>query len=204
MLNVIVKKIHGLGNQQGSLGRTNMETRKCRKCGTEKPIDDFQVGCITKGIKYRRHTCAICESLRKQYWYGENIERVRADQNKKAKLRYNGDKKKYKCQGAEWQRKYREEYREKVLNHYGNKCNCCGETTPQFLTIDHIHNDGYTARQKKQHPRDASSFYRWLVKTNFPEGFQILCMNCNFGKARNNGICPHQEPSTTISRESTA
>jgi len=30
-----------------------------------------------------------------------------------------------------------------VYNHYGWLCNCCGETTPKFLTIDHVNNDGY-------------------------------------------------------------
>ena len=35
-------------------------------------------------------------------------------------------------------------------------------------------------------------FYRWLVLNNFPEEFQTLCMNCQFGKKHNNGICPHK------------
>ena len=33
--------------------------------------------------------------------------------------------------------------------------------------------------------------YIWLKNNNFPEGFQVLCFNCNCGKARNKGICPH-------------
>jgi hypothetical protein len=32
----------------------------------------------------------------------------------------------------------------------------------------------------------------WLVQHNFPTGFQILCMNCNFAKGKL-GTCPHQE-----------
>jgi hypothetical protein len=91
-----------------------------------------------------------------------------------------------------------------VMNAYGNACACCGETTPKFLTIDHIHNDGASARKEKLHPKDSYGFYRWLVKNKFPKEFQILCMNCNFGKSRNNGVCPHQESSTTIPRGSTA
>lgn len=179
-----------------------MKTRKCRKCGEDKTLENFQVGCITKGVSYRRHTCASCESLRKKYWYGRNIERVREDQNQKAKIRYDGDKKKYQARSAGWQRHYRMEYRKMVFDHYGHACVCCGETIDKFLTIDHINNDGYTARKEKLHPRDSASLYRWLVKNNFPKNFQVLCMNCNFGKSRNNGICPHQEPSTAISQES--
>jgi hypothetical protein len=33
------------------------------------------------------------------------------------------------------------------------------------------------------------------VKHNFPPGFRLLCSNCNFGRARNHGVCPHQEGS---------
>lgn len=35
----------------------------------------------------------------------------------------------------------RKELRMHVLNHYGGKCVCCGTTTMEFLSIDHI-NDG--------------------------------------------------------------
>jgi hypothetical protein len=31
----------------------------------------------------------------------------------------------------------------------------------------------------------------WLVKNKFPGGFQVLCHNCNYAKARS-GRCPHQ------------
>ena len=38
-----------------------------------------------------------------------------------------------------------------------------------------------------------SSIYSWLIRNNYPEGFQVLCYNCNLGKAHNNGICPHKK-----------
>jgi len=37
----------------------------------------------------------------------------------------------------------------------------------------------------------STKFYRWLVENDFPEGFQILCHNCNFAKSHNPGGCPH-------------
>ena len=87
--------------------------------------------------------------------------------------------------------------RELVLVAYGRQCICCGEAEPRFLTIDHIENDGVI--QRKSHGVGAH-FWRWLIKRGFPDGFQVLCMNCNFGKAMNGGICPHvaKEGSTTI------
>lgn len=83
--------------------------------------------------------------------------------------------------------------REQVFNAYGGyKCACCGETEPKFLTIDHIANDGAEMRRNGVHSRGGTPFYQWLRKNKFPDGFQVLCMNCNFGKHRNGGVCPHQ------------
>jgi hypothetical protein len=32
-----------------------------------------------------------------------------------------------------------------------------------------------------------------IIKSGFPNSFQILCYNCNNGKRMNRGVCPHQE-----------
>ena len=91
--------------------------------------------------------------------------------------------------------KFRIKVKIAVFEHYGNKCNCCGETTPKFLTIDHINNDGN--RHRKLTGRDTGSgMYTWIVSNNFPEYLQILCWNCNCGKSQNNGICPHKDYGT--------
>lgn len=76
-----------------------------------------------------------------------------------------------------------------VFEHYGNKCACCGEDESCFLAIDHI--DGGGNEHRKNIGKAGSGFYKWLINNNFPEGFQILCHNCNMGKHLNNGICPH-------------
>ena len=60
------------------------------------------------------------------------------------------------------------------------------------MSIDHINNDGYKHRELTN-IGNGSTTYFWLIKNNFPDDFQILCMNCNHGKSRNNGICPHKE-----------
>jgi len=82
--------------------------------------------------------------------------------------------------------------REEVFSAYGGyTCNCCGETEPLFLTIDHVDNDGARMRKEGIHG-SGSAFYTWLRKNGFPSGFQVLCMNCQLGKHRNGGVCPHQ------------
>ncbi len=81
-----------------------------------------------------------------------------------------------------------------VFGHYGEKCVCCGEAEPLFLTIDHVNNDGAAHRRSMPDGRYSTGerMYRWLRDNGFPEGFQTLCMNCNLGKQRNGGVCPHQ------------
>lgn len=88
----------------------------------------------------------------------------------------------------------RDNNREAALQHYGGKCACCGEDEPCFLAVDHADGDGNIHRKKIG--KYGSGFFKWLVDNDFPEGFQILCHNCNMGKHLNGGICPHKTDKT--------
>lgn len=72
-----------------------------------------------------------------------------------------------------------------IMNYYGKICQCCGESNLVFLSLDHI-NGGGTKHRKEI---GIGKLYRWIVKNNFPSGFQVLCMNCNWAKSH--GGCPH-------------
>lgn len=79
-----------------------------------------------------------------------------------------------------------------VFMAYGGwSCKCCGETERSFLTIDHMLNNGSKLRREGVHGH-STDFYRWLKKSGFPPHFQVLCMNCQFGKRMNHNVCPHQ------------
>lgn len=93
------------------------------------------------------------------------------------------------CRNASFGRA-RKKLREEAIKAYGGKCNCCGENTPVFLTIDHVNNNG--AEHRKEVPA-GSTFHRWLKSNGYPKDFQILCWNCNSGRHLNGGICPHSE-----------
>ena len=69
------------------------------------------------------------------------------------------------------------------------QCSCCGEQRMPFLTIDHINGGG--GKHRKQ-IRNIGSIYEWLKREKYPEGFRVLCMNCNHSLAHY-GYCPHQE-----------
>ena len=82
-----------------------------------------------------------------------------------------------------------------VFKHYSGDeipyCACCGENNYEFLTVDHI--DGGGAQHRREngyHP--GNSTYSWILKNNFPEGFRILCWNCNSSRGVY-GYCPHEK-----------
>ena len=76
----------------------------------------------------------------------------------------------------------------KVLLHYGFSCTCCQESNVAFLCIDHINGGG--AEHRRQLGGSGGRINRWLVRNNFPPGFQVLCWNCNLAKSIH-GQCPH-------------
>jgi hypothetical protein len=36
------------------------------------------------------------------------------------------------------------------------------------------------------------NFYLWLKQNDYPSGYRVLCMNCNFAEGKF-GYCPHQQ-----------
>ncbi len=75
--------------------------------------------------------------------------------------------------------------KKQVIDNYGGICACCGENRMEFLSIDHINNDG--ANHRKQ---TGGHMYAWLIKNNFPSGYRVLCYNCNMSLGFY-GYCPH-------------
>lgn len=56
-------------------------------------------------------------------------------------------------------------------------CACCGDWRFEFLQIDHINGDGGSHR--KELGKNGNLLYAWIIKNNFPAGFQVLCRGCN-------------------------
>lgn len=95
---------------------------------------------------------------------------------------------------AAWRaRQTRRRRRMQVFEAYGGAiCVCCGEDTYEFLTMDHIDGGGALHRKELGSTRGkhGGDIYHWLRKNNFPPGFRVLCMNCNFSLGYH-GYCPH-------------
>lgn len=161
---------------------------------------------------YATHKEKVLQGRRKHYeankavvlircaeWKANNPEKVAAAKKRWAE----SNREKVRASANRYARANRERVAERwmimrlmVMEAYGGaQCACCGESTYAFLTIDHIDEDG-----AKHRAAIGQHVYRWLIENDFPPGFQVLCMNCNWGKHRNGGVCPHKdlERSTTI------
>jgi hypothetical protein len=100
------------------------------------------------------------------------------------------EEKKLRCQKD---REKRSKLRYIIITHYsGNppKCQCCGESIYDFLTINHKNGGGHEEHKITNY----MEFYRSIIENNFPDTFNILCMNCNYGSYRSiDKICPHKK-----------
>ena len=92
---------------------------------------------------------------------------------------------------TEYYKKYKrsQRYRDKIrcLEHYGNKCACCGIQQYEFMTIDHMNGSGRKHREQIKGKYD--SIWGFLRRNGFPEGYRILCFNCNSARGAF-GYCP--------------
>ena len=125
-------------------------------------------------IKRKVPTCATC-----------NEEKPRSEfyQRKDGRLQSGHCK---KCVIKRMVEKDRQD-RFDTINHYGGKCDCCGETNVEFLCFDHI-NGGGNKHRKEENIRNLA---KWLKRNNYPNRFRILCCNCNFSLGAHE-YCPHQ------------
>jgi hypothetical protein len=88
----------------------------------------------------------------------------------------------------ERQRNKRFTRRRKLLERYGNKCNCCGYGNLDALDIDHVFNDGYIER------RTVNDMVIHVTNLGYPKDrYQLLCRNCNKMKLYNKGVCNCQD-----------
>lgn len=155
--------------------------KQCRKCLEWIDTDLFGTFLQKRGMvnptRYINSRCKQCSVNTAREWALAHPEETRERQDAANKrTQYN---------------------RDIIYSAYGDKCNCCGETNKLFLTIDHVNNDGYKNRPYNKNKGRATNLYSGhyyikIIKANFPKDLQLLCWNCNCGKARNGGICPHK------------
>lgn len=132
-------------------------------------------------------------NLRAKKWFDDNKAR------RYAYIKSWNAKNKSKVSG--YQKKYKTKLRKQVIGYYSAytyRCACCHEKNWEFLTIDHIENNGAEHRRELG-IKGGHRYYNWLINNNFPKGYRVLCANCNHSLGVW-GYCPHNKmpQNTTI------
>ena len=183
-------------------------TRVCKECGVEKPLAEF-VPVYPSPEMLKRHPdwagkwyqrrCMACYNKYHVEWRKKQGDRYRTYTRERfreniAKMPEK-ERIQYYAQKAAEKRERNAKLKDDVYRAYGGyRCACCGETIPEFLTIDHVNYDGAEHRKTLVHGKRSpvDVILRWLRDNGYPKGFQILCWNCQWGKRKSGGVCPHQ------------
>lgn len=137
--------------------------KPCFRCKASKPDSAF-----TKDRKAKSGLSSICKAC----------------QSNDRKLK---DAAKYM---RSFSKPHRRNMRLKAIERLGGKCNCCGETQPEFLTFDHVNNDGAIERKTRDHRTYVTQIANGTMADT--SAYQVLCYNCNCAKQYSGlGACPH-------------
>lgn len=146
--------------------------RVCPKCKTRRVIDAFNKA--GSGLRHSHcHECSREASTKR------DMDGLKASTRHNIRRRY------------------------LVLQHYSGKeipqCECCGEKTYEFLSLDHVGGGG--AKHRKQ--IGSSRIYAWVWRNSLPAGFRVLCHNCNQAIGAY-GFCPHKHPDRSLRQPPTS
>jgi hypothetical protein len=113
--------------------------------------------------------------IKAKKFYDEHPE-LMSEQKRK---QYHKSPEKYKGKALQRYQTVVKKFKEIVMSYYSKKnteCRLCKEKGLDFLNIDHIE-----GRKEVGHSREVkgAKLYHFLIKHNFPEGYQVLCWNCN-------------------------
>lgn len=148
--------------------------KTCLTCGQLKPISEFAI----KRNRPDGHMayCRTCVS-----------EKQAA--NRAKRLSHKPSQRKYdKTRNVE--------LKHEALSHYSKGSPICANpfklhsedvTDTDVLTIDHINGGGCVEQYENGRRIGGSAFYAKLKRENYPDGFQVLCGNCQMKKRILNG-----------------
>ena len=133
------------------------------------------------GYKVKKCRCDLCAKARSSINHKYYLNKGKETQRK----RIHDNPERRRCESLKYRRKLKLDI---LIAYSGNppKCACCGELHFEFLTVDHVNNNGNKHRKALGRP----NIYDILRKNNYPLGYRILCMNCNFALGHY-GYCPH-------------
>jgi len=153
------------------------KNKKCSKC----KVNDRKI--LSNGNVC--NWCDECQSKQNSKYYKEHKEKVLAKNKKWAEEN--------RQQAYNNNTKSRSKRRMKCIEFYSGgklECECCKENHYEFLTIDHIEGGG--TQHRKDIGNGGQALYSWVINNGFPDGFRVLCYNCN-SCLGHYGFCPHKQ-----------
>lgn len=145
--------------------------------------------CVSCGIDFecKSHRATRCLACR---------ENAKTERSKEYRLRHSDRlaaacrKYYYESDGAGYARARRKNLRDEFLAAFGGACECCGESEPDFLTLEH--RGGWGGEHRKTKPYSSQQLAD-AKRDGWPKDkYGILCFNCN--RATSGGkTCPHKE-----------
>lgn len=176
-----------------------MKRKRCiGKCGKVKACSLFHKSKQHKSG--RENICKECRKNQGLAWAKNNKDKRNAIQRRHW---HNGGKIRKMAHHKKWveanrlrvnalQRKSQARLRREAMEVYGGPvCKCCGEKEYKFLTFDHPLGGG---RQHRIKHGNGQKMLAALKRAGWPKkALEVLCFNCNCGRAGNGGVCPHKE-----------
>lgn len=146
-----IKKRHEKAKLKTKIERQILLDKNGKDCRKCKMFKNFsEFYKSKKGLFGYNRLCKICDN----------------ELYKKCRINYRNNHYKYKKKFI-------------IIAHYSMGEMCCREckyNNIKGLQVDHINGNGAEHRRTFKY---SSQLYDWLIKNNFPDGFQILCANCN-------------------------
>lgn len=152
-----------------------MLSKVCGVCKEDLPITEFTKDSARKdGLRYQCRKCIRAYNQNNRVWARPYYQQYRDTHKEETRART---------------KKSRKTLRTTILELLGNVCACCGDTTYEFLAVDHINGGGNQHRKSLKNP---CTIYRQIRDDpEFRKLFQVLCHNCNCSRGFH-GYCPHE------------
>lgn len=116
------------------------------------------------------YTCNVCQQIKDEKLFKYDHGKVQTSTCRKCLLN-----------------KFRLNLKLELFRELSSCCQCCGETNPAFLCLDHVNNDGHIEQLRIEKIVAQARKDGWDKKR-----YQVLCFNCNMAKSFFGGTCPHK------------
>lgn len=148
--------------------------KTCSKCKKQKDQSEFQVN--NAALDGLRTDCRECRKAPCKEYYDKNCERY----NEYHRQYYRNHTDDCVKNGKEW----RNQLKIETFTHFGIKCEVCGETDLDLLTLAHINGDGREHRNELygNHKSSGHKLYSALRQLDWDTGkydIQVLCRSCH-------------------------